>query len=133
MLSVFPDLFTYGLVAPFILRISIGAFFVLLGIRRLKNDAPAWDILWTDIKIGSLPLGPIFAKVQILIGIFLFIGLYTQVVALLAIVFIWGEAFRKNKRVHLSFQELWMTLLLSAICVSFLFLGAGFLAFDLPL
>lgn len=133
MLSIFPELFTYGIVAPFILRIAIGGFFIWQGIRRRKEEMTSWDALWVGKKIGSLPPSPILAKTQIVIGIFLLVGLYTQVAAILAGIFIWVEFRKKSQTARPSFQELWMNIIMTAVLVSLLFLGAGILAFDLPL
>ena len=134
MLSTFPELFTYALVAPFVLRIVLGGYFILQGARRRKaDDGLAWDALWVNVKIGSLPVAPILAKIQIVIGVLLFIGLYTQIATILAIIFVGLEWRKRTKSSRLSFQELWMTIMVAAIAVSLLFLGAGFLAFDLPL
>ncbi len=133
MLSIFPELFTYGLFAPLILRIVLGGYFVLLGIRRVKEDSAGYSALWGNTKIGSKPLAPILAKIQITIGIMIFIGLYTQVIVIVAIAFMLAEWFRRSAMGKLSFQELWNTLLIVAICAALLILGAGLLAFDLPL
>jgi len=134
MLSIFPDLFTYSLVAPFILRIAVGGFFILQGTRRHKEDRVVWDTFWSDKKIGSHAIAPILAKIQIVVGVFLFIGLFTQIAATLAAIFVWGEWFRKRMNGNnVPFQELWMTVLVSVIGISLLFLGAGALAIDLPL
>lgn len=134
MLSIFPELFTYSLIAPFILRIALGGYFILQGARRRKaGDDPAWDALWYNAKIGSLPTVPVLAKIQIIIGILLFVGLYTQVAAILATIFIGIEWRKRSQAAPLSFQEQWTLTLAAAIAVSLLFLGAGVLAFDLPL
>lgn len=134
MLSIFPELFTYSLIAPFILRIALGGYFILQGAHRRKaGDDPAWDALWNNAKIGSLPTAPVLAKIQIIIGVLLFVGLYTQVAAILAIIFVGIEWRKQSQTAPLPFQELRVTVLAGAIGVSLLFLGAGFLAFDLPL
>jgi len=133
MLSIFPELFTYGIVAPFILRVAIGGFFIWQGVRRRKEEMTSWDTLWVGKKIGSLPLSPILAKVQIVIGIFLFVGLYTQIAAILAGIFVWVEFHKKSKTARPTFVEFWMNIIVTAVLVSLLFLGAGILAFDLPL
>ncbi len=136
MLSTFPELFTYALLAPFILRIVLGGFFIFQGIRRHKQDSQestAWANFWGNKKIGSLSIAPILTKVQIVLGIFLFVGLYTQISAILAIVFVLVEAYKRNSNARLSFQEVWMLIFTIAMAKSLLFLGAGLLAFDLPL
>jgi uncharacterized membrane protein YphA (DoxX/SURF4 family) len=133
MLSTFPELFTYGLIAPFVLRVALGIFFVLQGIRRRKQDIISWNNLWNGVKIGSLQVGPILAKIQIVLGIFLFVGLYTQISAILAVIFMAVEWFKRHKVSSLSFAEIWMSVFIITIAASLLFLGAGLLAFDLPL
>ena len=133
MLSIFPELFTYALIAPFILRIGLGVYFISQGIRHRKEDALAWDALWSEVKIGSSPVAPILAKIQIVVGVLLFVGLYTQVAAILAVIFAGVEWHKRTRVASLPFQELWTTVMVIVIAVSLLFLGAGFLAFDLPL
>jgi uncharacterized membrane protein YphA (DoxX/SURF4 family) len=133
MLSVFPELFTYGIVAPFLLRVVLGGFFIWQGVRRRREEMAGWDALWAGKKIGSLALSPILAKVQIVIGVLLFVGLYTQVTAILAIAFIWTEFHKKSQTTRPAFQEIWFNVLVTTVAVSLLFLGAGIIAFDLPL
>lgn len=133
MLSIFPGLFTYAIVAPFILRVALGGFFIWQGVRRRKEEMASWDNLWSGKKIGSLPLSPILAKIQIVIGVFLLFGLYTQIATLLAIIFIWLEFKKKAEVFKPTFQEMWAAVFMTVIAVSLLFLGAGIFAFDLPL
>ena len=133
MLSTFPELFTYALVAPFILRIVLGGFFVFQGIRRHKQDSTSWNTLWGDMKIGSLHVAPILVKIQIVIGILLFVGLYTQISAILAIIFIVVELYKRNNFARLNSQEVWSGIFMVSVALSLLFLGAGLLAFDYPL
>ncbi len=133
MLSLFPNLFTFGLIAPFFIRLAVGIFFILQGTRRQKEEAFQWNALWNDKKIGSVTLSSILAKLQIVVGVLLAIGLFTQAAAIVALVFVWAEWFLKRRTAMLTFQETWFTVLISAISIALLFLGAGFFAFDLPL
>lgn len=142
MLSIFPNLLTYSLFAPFVLRLALGSFFILQGIRRIRQDAPAWNSLWGSdsgsVKMengAAVPwtLASVLARLQILIGAFIFIGLFTQVVTILAILFVWVEWFKRSRTNPHSFSELWGIIFVTAIGISLLFLGAGYLAFDLPL
>lgn len=133
MLSVFPNLFTYGLAAPLIIRLTLGAYFILQGMRRHKEDREAWDALWDKKKLGPRQVSDYLSRIQMVIGIFLVIGLYTQVAAILAILFAWAEWYKRTKQSGLSFQEIWIMTFVTATGFSLLFLGAGFLAFDLPL
>ncbi len=134
MLSIFPDLFTYSLIAPFVLRIALGSFFVLQGIRRHKEDSMGWNALWVNKKLGTYTVAAILAKIQIIIGVLLFVGLFTQVAGILALLFVWVEWFKKRTNgTTIPFQELWLAVLVTVIGLSLLFLGAGSLAIDLPL
>jgi uncharacterized membrane protein YphA (DoxX/SURF4 family) len=133
MLSLFPSLFTYGLFAPLIIRLAIGIYFTFIGFRHYREEAASWATLWNNRKIGQIALSSLLAKLQIVIGIMLTIGLYTQAVAIAAIVFVWVEWAVKSRASRPSTAELWTNIFISAMCVSLLFLGAGFLAFDLPL
>lgn len=133
MLSVFPELFTYSLIAPLILRLAIGCYFLFGGIRKLRENKDNWNNLWSNSSLGSLALGPILAKIQIVIGIFLLAGLYTQIAAILAIVFAGAECWKRHRGTAPSLHESWPTIFVIAISLALLFLGAGFLAFDLPL
>lgn len=143
MLSIFPNLFTYSLFAPFVLRLALGSFFILQGLRRIRQDAPAWNSIWgsqlgdaVKTENGSAvpwTLASVLARLQILIGVFIFIGLFTQVTALVAIAFVWVEWFKRARTNPHTFSELWGIIFVTAICIGLLFLGAGFLAFDLPL
>jgi uncharacterized membrane protein YphA (DoxX/SURF4 family) len=133
MLSLFPGFFTYAIIAPFILRVALGTYFIWQGIKRRKDEMASWDALWAGQKIGSLPLSPILAKIQIVIGIFLFVGLYTQFATILAGIFIWLEFRKKAKTTRPTFSEIWMAVFMTVIAISLLFLGAGIIAFDLPL
>ncbi|HLP44120.1 MAG TPA: DoxX family membrane protein [Candidatus Nanoarchaeia archaeon] len=133
MLSIFPELFTYSLFAPFILRLVLGAYFMYTGIRHHKEDAALWNTVWNDKKIGSWTVGSILAKVQIAIGVLLILGLWTQIAAILVIVFNKVEWYKRHKFNTEPIAALWPKIFISAIAFSLLFLGAGFLAADLPL
>ena len=133
MLSIFPELFTYALVAPFLLRIVLGGFFVYQGVRRHKQDAGSWAALWNNAKIGSLAIAPLLTKIQIVIGVLIFVGLYTQVSIIFAAVFVGLELFRRNRITRLTMAEIWPSIFIITVAASLLFLGAGLLAFDLPL
>ncbi len=133
MLSLFPNLFTYSLVAPFIIRIVLGAFFLYYGIRHHKEEAAAWNSVWNDKKIGSWTVGSILAKVEIVIGVLLVLGLWTQAAAILVIVFNKVEWYKKHGMGWSPVPEVWTKIFISAMGLALLFLGAGFLATDLPL
>lgn len=133
MLSLFPEFFTYSLIAPFILRIALGGYFISRGIRQHREDSSAWNSLWGTFKIKDWSLGTIVAKIEIVIGGLLFIGLFTQAAALATIVFVAIEWYKKHKFDRAPFADVWSSLFVICIAIAILFLGAGFMAFDLPL
>lgn len=103
MLSIFPSLLTYGLLAPLILRVVVALVLFYSGYRQQ-------NILGWLTVIGTLGL---------------FLGLFTQPVALLLALII---SIRPDK--NLPSTQRWLLL---AILLSLLVTGPGFLAFDLPL
>ncbi len=115
-LTTFPELLTFGLFAPTILRITVGLFLFNLAREKYKNPNVWFSILC--VVFGGL----------------VFVGLYTQISAILAIALLKFDFWtQKNNPIMYSKDKL---LLLSGailILLSILFTGPGFLAFDLPL
>ena len=134
MLNPFPDLLVFGLVAPFILRVTIGVLFVLLGFAHITKEREALLMSFTA-RWGSL--GTFFvwylAFFEIIVGLFLIIGFLTQIAAIAGAItaaqILW---FRRQFREFAKYPTAFYILLL-ATSLSLLFSGAGFLAFDLPL
>lgn len=119
MPSVFPELYNYSYVAPFLLRLAVGAFFLAIGFKNVKE-------LGASKIIGGL---------EFLCGIFLLIGLFVQpaAVAILAIIFA-GVIFKfKTGLIGLNKEHYGFHLFLSAILLSLIVLGPGIFSFDLPL
>lgn len=133
MLSIFPELFTYWLVAPFILRITLGAYFLYTGIRHHKEDSAMWNTVWNNKKIGALPVGSLLAKVQVALGVLFIIGLWIQAIAIIAIALNKIEWYKRHKFAWTTSPDIWPKIFISAMCLALLFLGAGFFAADLPL
>lgn len=111
-LSLFPNLLTFGLLSPTIIRLTAGIFLFLLGIEIYKKP-----IKW-------------MCPVYFILGITTVIGLYTQAVVLLSIILLVihtkvNKDISKEKRLVIFFAEI--------MFLSLLFTGPGFLAFDLPL
>ena len=134
MLSVFPSLFTYELAVPFVFRIVIGLTFVVYGYKHIAETRDDKVALLVHVKprTASFWLWCV-GIVNIVGGLLLVIGLYTQVVALVfSILLLWAVMYkyRKPELVPLSQATLLLLLLVTA---SLLFLGPGFYAIDLPL
>ncbi len=128
MLSIFPALLSLELLAPFLLRVTLGAFL-------------AWNS-YTILKTGTMHMpermrsvGRIITVLYGMSGVLLVVGLFTQLAALVvailtALMLVYVVASRSPEHAHTHRMPLVFVL---AISVSLIFLGAGFYAIDLPL
>lgn len=134
MLNLFPELFTYQLVAPVILRVVLGIIVINLGYLKLSSERERWV---TSLKTLHIEPAKFFVKIlayaEIIGGCLLIIGLYTQLVALIFVVIFGAEAYFESKEDLFFKRSFVFYLLLLAISASLLFLGAGFYAIDIPL
>ncbi len=122
MLSLFPSLLTYGLVAPLVIRIVLGGTLIHFGYRKMLNKGES---------TGSN--SPTYGALEIIIGLFLLVGLFTQLAALLnAIILLIKLGYKVKQGLFLSDGVNYYVLLL-AMAFSLLFTGPGFFALDLPL
>jgi uncharacterized membrane protein YphA (DoxX/SURF4 family) len=134
MLNPFPTLLSLSFFAPTILRITLGIYLLYFGLRKLtKSRKLESDLLE---RIGFRP-GIYFAVgcglVEIIAAIFLILGFLTQIAALIAALITISGAWLKIKSPTLRSENLSSYLLILAIAVSLLALGAGAFAIDLPL
>ena len=119
MLSLFPSLLVYELLAPLLLRVTLGAVLIFWSYGKLKERKSA------TANTVSLIEG--------LAGILLVIGLYTQLAALAAAIIFFMKLVQKLQTKSLFTNGVNYYFILFIISVSLLFLGPGILAFDLPL
>lgn len=134
MLNPFPDLLTYSLIAPFILRVVAGFIFVDLGILVFKNEKERWIASLSALKVPNPQTAvKIFGVIEMLGGIMLILGLYTQVAALILALFTFAESYIEYKEPEVLKRNIVFYILLFAIVLSLLLSGAGSFAFDLPL
>jgi uncharacterized membrane protein YphA (DoxX/SURF4 family) len=134
MLNPFPELLTYSLLAPFILRLTLGYILVNLGHLKLKAEKGRWEIIFQMLGIKQKALATqILAYVEIVGGLALIFGIYTQIAALIFVILLGIELYVERKEETLMKRTMTFYVLMFAIAFSLLFSGAGFLAFDLPL
>ncbi len=119
MLSLFPSLLTYEQVAPFLLRLTLGAVFIYWSYKHLK--------VRTNSKKMTLGI------LDGIAGILLVIGLYTQLVALVTAVMLLFGLFGKVQGKSLFTDGVNYYVILLVISLSLLLMGAGVFSFDLPL
>ncbi|MES2087966.1 MAG: DoxX family membrane protein [Patescibacteria group bacterium] len=133
MLSTFPLLLSYQFAVPFIFRVVVGLIFIWSG---YKNFSPANSKNSTlSIRFTNLTKMWLWsiAILEVLGGVLLLAGLFTQITAIvlsLIIVASIARSYRKGSDVS---PEQNILLLLTLITISLLFLGPGFYSLDLPI
>lgn len=119
MLSLFPSLLTYEQIAPFILRVTLGAILIFWSYDKLRSRSH------TRMTVMGILDG--------VAGILLVIGLYTQIAALFAVVVFFCKLLRKVQMKSFFTDGVNYYFILFIISLSLLVLGPGILAFDMPL
>ena len=134
MLNPIPELLTYGLMAPLILRAVIGYIFLNLGFLKLTREKGRWNVFFGSINFNPASFyTAFFGLIEVVGGIFFIAGFGVQITALVFSIITLGELFVENKEPSLLKRDLVFYLFVLAISVSLLFSGAGFLAVDFPL
>jgi len=118
MVSAFPFLLSWSEVAPLLLRITIAAVFLHKTYKSLRSSRDHGD--------------KAIAVVEGLVAIFLLIGLFTQVAALILAIDLLIRLIQKalRKEVLSAGVNYYILLLIMALCL--LVSGPGLLSFDLP-
>jgi len=125
MLSIFPELLNYPLVAVTVLRVTTGLFFFMFGARLL---ATIHRIEHARIRM----VGDVFAVLQCAVGLLLIAGLFTQPAALAgAVLALVSFEVGIGRGTGTSAKH--VQLLLFVLCGGLVFLGPGLFAVDLPL
>lgn len=114
-LSTFPELLTFGMIAPVLLRLSVGILIIYFGYKRYFKK-------WNGSSI-----------VYGLTGIFLILGLYTQIAAILGILILKFDFWTDRSEKKVSREYLIIAYLAVVILITLIITGPGFLAFDMPL
>ncbi len=122
MPSLFPYLFTYDQAAPFILRLILGITLAYFGYRKIQKRGKS---------SGSNTI--IYGAIEILVAIFLIIGLFTQLAAMInAVILVIKLGYKIRDKAFLT-DGINYYILLLVIALSVIVLGPGWFAFDLPL
>lgn len=118
-LTPFPDLLYLEIIAPFLLRIVAGTFFLYLMLRHFQMRRETR---------GSLSL----AVLELLVAVALIAGAYAQIAAIVASLISVAALVKKGRRLFMPLPRSTYILLI-AISLSLLVTGAGAFAFDLRL
>lgn len=132
MFSLFPYLLSFPLLAPFVLRIACGYFLLTLAfvhLRHSKSGVSFGEHFGKGSEIVRLSIGALEAVT----GILLFAGAFTQLAGLIAALLSLILLFLARGDRRLSPYQPSFHFLLALVCLSFLVLGAGAFAIDLPL
>jgi len=132
--NLFPDLFSFALISPFILRVVVGLIFLNLGSLKLGRERKWWISSFNllNIKPAGFFTG-LVGIIETVGGFLLIIGAYTQVTALILAVISICELMIEYKEESILKRDFIFYLLLAAICVSLILTGAGLFAVDIPL
>jgi uncharacterized membrane protein YphA (DoxX/SURF4 family) len=114
-LSVFPDLFTYVLIAPTLLRVTIATVGLIAGYSRFTGK-----MQWTSIFYFITSFCILF-------------GFYTQIAVLVGLFVNSFDYYMTKQDKELSTEKKILYVLVKVILISLLFTGPGLFAFDLPL
>ena len=120
MLSIFPSLLAYEQIGPLLIRLMVGITLVYFGYQKtLKKGTSS----------GSNAKA--YGVVEIIVGLFLVIGLFTQLAALLnVIILVIKLGFKVRDGAFLT-DGINYYILLLIMAISLLFTGPGFLSYDL--
>jgi uncharacterized membrane protein YphA (DoxX/SURF4 family) len=133
MLNPFPALLDFAILAPFILRITLGVVLIYISYSVIYKKRKDFYKYYKDHKYPFPSVVTwFFGVLNALVGLFFIIGFLTQVDALIAI-YLLVSLYLSDKEIG-SFQFSGsFYLLASIVAFSLLFLGAGAFAFDIPL
>jgi uncharacterized membrane protein YphA (DoxX/SURF4 family) len=126
MLSAFPQLFDYSILAITGLRMIFGLWFLTYGYSTLfkKSSQDIKNLSIFEKGISSLTL---------VVGFFSFIGLFTQIAILVGLFIIFLKWYMDMKSKSAKKGVLVFGFYIVVIGLALLFLGPGVFAIDLPL
>lgn len=133
MLNLFPTMFL-SFLAHALLRVVLGVTLLYLGYRHLITDRVSLQVAlrnhWPSLaSLSARYLG----LVEMMIGGMFFVGAFTQVAAIAAIILSIKMLVLKRHLAHPSIPKPIFYVLVLGISISLFITGAGTLAFDLPL
>jgi len=132
--NIFPELFSFSLIAPVILRAVLGLIFINLGYLKLTKEKPGWvsSLNILGIKPASFFV-ILLGLVEILGASLILAGAYTQLAALVLAVIAVSETLIEYKEESILKRDLPFYILIAAICISLILTGAGLFAIDMPI
>ena len=136
MLNPFPDLLILSLLAPTLLRVALGLLFLQSAWLHFWPETRARivsDLSGFRLNVFGRNIVWYYVAAEVIIGVMLIIGLYTQIAALLALIGAIKLIYFRNRFPSLSEKPVAYHLLVIAVSASLMLSGAGAIAIDLPL
>ncbi len=134
MLNPFPELLTFALLGPLILRALLGLIFIDLGLLKFRGEKESWYASFKTLGLRPASLFvPLYALLQIVGGVFLVVGLWTQIAALAFVIFTGIELYIEWQTRKILKRDIVFYILIFVISLSLLLTGAGAYAIDIPL
>ncbi len=120
MLSIFPDLLAWQMISPLIIRLTLASIFIYWSYKTIFKSSP-------DIRQKIVSL------IEAVAGILLFVGLWTQLAALVLAIDLAVRLYKKYSSKALFTDGINYYFILLILAISLLFTGPGFASIDLPL
>lgn len=134
MLNPFPELLMYSFFGPLILRVVLSLIFIDLGFLKFRGEKERWLASFGTLGLHPADLFvPLYAGLQIMGGLLLLFGLWTQVATLVFIVSTGSELYVEWQAHDILKRDMVFYLLVFVISLSLLLTGAGAYAIDIPL
>lgn len=134
MLNLFPDLLMYSFMGPFLLRVLLGLIFIDLGILKFRGEKERWLASFETLNLRpSAIFVPLYGLIQIVGGLLLIFGLWTQAAALVFVVSSGIELYIEWQEKEVLKRDLVFYIFLFIVSLSLLLTGAGAFAIDIPL
>jgi len=134
MLNPFPELLSYSLMGPFILRVVLGIIIAETGYLKFRSERARWIMSFEALHLKPANiLVSILGLIEIIGAIGLILGLYTQIAALVFVIVYGFELYAEYKEEQVLKRDLVFYILMFSIALSLLLTGAGAYAYDIPL
>ncbi len=134
MINPFPELLTFSLLGPTILRITLAIYVIKMGSKKIKNTDHRLASFFESLSFKPSHLYiKVLAIVEILMGIALLVGLLTQIAALVIAIITFISIIVTVRHPEVGLQKSSDYTLLFIIAISLVLTGAGLVAIDLPL
>ncbi len=134
MLNIFPELLDFSFMAPSVLRVVLGLYFIKLGVEKYNTHKDHIAEFFTSIKLNpAVTIVQTLGGVEIVLGLMFITGTLTQIAALISLIISLVSIVLTYKAPELKIKSTSIYVFMVVISFSLLLSGAGFLAVDFPL